>query len=183
MAAAFADVTADDAFRRLVRGYHAVFRYTAENLSLQSLTVYGPVIPARSGFASPPRAREEPVTPGPNAEQQTEALRRLADANDPAARDAAVDILARATQPELIEEALNLTTSNPCPRRLFWHRGGQRPPPYARTLSGARPPLARIRVSPRPFAPAPAPTRRRAESLALVRPRLSGVAAMHEGAS
>jgi type II secretory pathway component GspD/PulD (secretin) len=101
VSATFDNVTPDEAFRRLLRGYHAVYRYAGESAGLTSITVYGPAIPARSGFAPPPRAREQPATP-PNAEQLAEALRRLADRNDPAARDAAVEILARATQPELI---------------------------------------------------------------------------------
>ena len=109
---AFEGVTADEAFRRLLRGYHAVFRYTAGDPALQSLTVYGPVIPARSGLARPPRTREErSATPGSNLAQQSQALRRLADRNDEAARDAAVEILARATQPELIEDALEVLDS------------------------------------------------------------------------
>ena len=125
----FENVTADEAFRRLLRGYHAVYRYTAMNPGLTSLTVYGPVVPARSGFSVPAREREQTATAAPNAEQQSEALRRLADRNDPAARDAAVDILARATQPELIEDALDvLDNLDSVPAEpLLAFAGGQRP--------------------------------------------------------
>ena len=129
VSATFENVTADEAFRRLLRGYHAVYRYTAAAAGLTSLTVYGPVIPARSGFAAPSRERDQTAAATPNAEQQSEMLRRLADRNDPAVRDAAVDILARATQPELIEDALdvldNLETVPAEPLLAF--AGGQRP--------------------------------------------------------
>lgn len=127
VSATFDRVTADEAFRRLLRGYHAVYRYSAATTGLTSITVYGPVIPARSGFAAQPRERAG--APAASAEQQAENLRRLADRNDPAARDAAVEILARATQPELIEDALdvldNLESAPAEPLLAF--AGGQRP--------------------------------------------------------
>jgi hypothetical protein len=98
---AFEGVTADDAFRRLLRDYHAVYRYGAANAGLQSVTVYGVVVPARSGLAGPPSEQDD-------LERQSEALRALAERSEPAARDAALEILGRAAQPELLADALDV---------------------------------------------------------------------------
>jgi hypothetical protein len=115
---AFEEVSIDDAFRRLLRDYHAVYFYAASAAALQSVTVYGPAVAARSGLTAPPARADEPgpqrgpaAAAGANSERQAEALRSLAEKDEPAARDAALEVLARGTQAEVLEQALEVLDS------------------------------------------------------------------------
>jgi hypothetical protein len=93
----FEGLTVDDAFRRLLRDYHAVYLYAATGSALQSVTVYGPVVAARSGLTGPPSRPDE-----------GEPARGAVDRRERVARDAALEILARSTQAESIENALEV---------------------------------------------------------------------------
>jgi hypothetical protein len=98
----FEGIPADDAFRRLLHEYDAVFSYTAERL--RRVTVYAPLA-AGEPLVEEPRPA---VVDGPTVERQSEALWALAAQDDQEARDAALAILAHAPQVRLLEDALDV---------------------------------------------------------------------------